>query len=123
MMRPVLVLLVLAATACGRLPAPQAQPAPARQDIGEFLVTSGSGAVGWETAAVLGFECRLFEYDGGDDYAERFNGTLAELIAAGKRKGANAFINASLSTVDQDSLVPPRSADIVHLCGDYAVLR
>ena len=72
---------------------------------------------------VKGFGCRVFQYNGTGDYMEKFNGALEGLKSNGSELGANAFLNFSVSSESHEIQGSKWHASIVHLCGDYAVIK
>jgi len=124
-------LAMIAATAgCGR---GRAQPADStgahrapgvEQRLDDVFVTSLSSLPGRQVVEGKGgFYCQFFQYSGTGDYALRLKNALAELVAEGKKQGANAFINARLSAESHEIQGSKWHSSIVHICGDYVILR
>ena len=119
-------LTVLCLTACQ----PGAQPTTAqpstgkgKQKVGSFFTSSLQAPVGWQIKEVRGFECRFFEYSGTPDYVERLKGVLRGIAEDGLKSGANAFLNARLSSESHEVASTKTRASIVHVCGDYVVIE
>jgi hypothetical protein len=96
---------------------------PEKQKIGSFFTSSLEAPAGWRIKEVRGFECRFFEYAGTSDYLDRLKGVLRGISEAGLKSGANAFVNARVSTVSHEVAGAKTVAAIVHVCGDYVVVE
>ena len=95
-----------------------------KQVVDDFFVsTTASAPVGWQISENKGFYCRFFPYSGTDDYSDRFNGALAEIKEEGKKMGANALINFSVSGTSFEFQGSKWHSSVVHLCGDYVAIK
>lgn len=70
-----------------------------------------------------GFYCQFFQYSGTGDYGDRFRDALDGLRNEGKKLGANAFINASVSSESHEIQGSKWHASFVHICGDFVRLN
>lgn len=111
------VLAVLVLTACQ----PGAQPD--KQKVSGFFTSSLAAPAGWRIKEVRGFECRFFEYAGTGDYLDRLKGALRGIAEDGRKSGANAFVNARMSSVSHDVPASKTQASVVHVCGDYVIVE
>lgn len=111
------VLAALSLTAC------QTGSAPPKQKINGFFTTSLEKPTGWQIREVRGFECRFFEYAGTADYLDRLKGVLRGIADDGKNSGANAFVNARVSSESHEVPATKARASFVHVCGDYVVIE
>ena len=127
----VLILLPLAAcqpaaqqpVAAPSAPAQAVAPVPAKQKVTGFFTSSLEAPAGWRIKEVRGFECRFFEYAGTGDYLDRFKGVLRGIAEDGKNSGANAFVNARVSSESHETPGSKARAAIVHVCGDYVIIE
>lgn len=108
-------------------PQPAAVPpvaqAPVKQKITGFFTSSLEAPAGWRIKEVRGFECRFFEYAGSGDYLDRFKGVLRGIAEDGRNSGANAFVNARVSSESHEAPGSKTRAAIIHICGDYAIIE
>lgn len=98
-------------------------PVPAKQKVTGFFTSSLEAPAGWRIKEVRGFECRFFEYAGTGDYLDRFKGVLRGIAEDGKNSGANAFVNARVSSESHETPGSKARAAIVHVCGDYVIIE
>ena len=111
------------ALACLSLAGCQTGSQPEKQKVPSFFTTSLGAPTGWRVKEVRGFECRFFEYAGTDDYLDRFKGVLRGIAEDGKKSGANAFLNARVSTESHQAPATKAQVSIVHVCGDYVIIE
>lgn len=124
MYRPLIPVMLLATlTACNAVPAEVSQNKPAKQSLEGVLITSLPLPAGWQLKESKGFYCRFFEYDGRNNYAEKFNEALAGLREYAQQQGAQAFVNLQVSSSNYEIQGSKWSAARVHLCGDPVVLE
>jgi len=118
-----ILLSLLSLLALLTLSACQLASQPEKQKIGSFFTSSLQAPAGWRIKEVRGFECRFFEYTGTNDYLDRLKGVLRGISEAGIKSGANAFVNARVSTVSHEVAGSKTIASIVHVCGDYVIVE
>jgi hypothetical protein len=98
--------------------------AQATHESDELLITALSSPPGRAIAQEKdGFFCRFFEYSGTGDYGERFRNALEGIRSEGKKKGANAFVQASVSSESHEIQGSKWHSSIVHICGDFVLLE
>jgi hypothetical protein len=120
-------------SACGRprkdaLPTPpasQSAPTPEAPPADEeLIITSLPSLPGRSIVATKGgLYCRFFEYSGTGDYGDRFRKALDGITSEGKQKGANAFVQASVSSESHEIQGSKWHSSIVHICGDFVRLN
>jgi hypothetical protein len=90
----------------------------------ELLITALASPPGRAIAQEKdGFFCRFFEYSGTGDYGERFRNALEGIRIEGKKKGANAFVQATVSSESHEIQGSKWHSSIVHICGDFVLLE
>ena len=88
----------------------------------EVIITSLANVPGRATGQPKGgLFCRFFE-SGTGDYAERFRNALEGIRVEGKKLGANAFVQASVSSESHEIQGSKWHSSIVHICGDFVRL-
>lgn len=115
MKKSIMLFSLLSLTAC--------QPSVSKQKVEGFFITSLQAPIGWQIKESKGFYCRFFEYTGTNDYSARFSSVLNDVAAEGKRKNANAFVNARVSSESHGAQGANKAASIIHVCGDYVVME
>lgn len=109
-------------TAC--LPSsPQPTVATAqKQKIEGVFITTLAAPAGWQVKESRGLNCRFFQYAGTGDYVDRFNSALQGLVEEGKKLGAQAFVNARISSESHEMQGSKWHTSMVQICGDFVVL-
>lgn len=95
-----------------------------KQKIEEFHFSSlTTPPVGWAVQETQGYYCRFFEYAGTGEYVAKFQSVMNGIVEEGKKKGANGFLNAHVAAESHEIQGSKWHASVVHLCGDFVVLR
>ena len=117
------ILFCVGCDAGGRAPNPAEVHSP-KQQIEGVLITSLPAAPGRVVTALKGgFYCQFFQYSGTGDYGDRFRQMLDGVTEEGKKLGANAFVNAAISSESHEIQGSKWHSSVVHICGDFVVLE
>lgn len=109
--------------AAGCQPLSESPASVPKQKLPDFLVTTLSTVPGWSVAETKGFYCRIFQYAGTGDYADKFNAAIGAIEEEGKKGGSNAFVNLQISSESHEIQGSKWHASVVHMCGDFVTLK